>query len=157
MYTESKTTTHQVYLSVKTHSSFHFSSRFFLDDLEVKDSREREILLRETAKLASKKRDKSDLLSANSETQDIVQTAHVVDTPVITVSNFDEGDARPRLVLLCDDEDFPYNKRKISSDGFTNQRIINLAYSDGEESSTDDGSERDFSFKESDEEQDFSK
>lgn len=96
-------------------------------------------------------------MSANSEIQDTVQTAHVVDTPLITVSNFDEGDARPRLVLLCDDEDFPYNKRKISSEEFTNQRIINLAYSDGEESSTDDGSERDFSFKESDGEQDFSK
>jgi len=153
----SKRTTHQLYLNVKTNSSFHFSSCFFLDDLEVKDSREREILLRETAKLASTKSDKSQLLSANREIQGMVQTARVVDTPLITVSNFDEGDARPRLVLLCDDEDFPYNKRKISSDEFTNQRIINLAYSDGEESSTDDGSERDFSFKESDEEQDFSK
>lgn len=128
-----------------------------LDDLEVKDPRDREILLRETAKLASTKSDKSQLLSVNSEIQDMVQRAQVLDTPVITVSNFDDGDDRPRLVLLCDDDDFPNIKRKKSSDEFINQRIINLAYSDGEESTTDDGSERDFSFKDSDEEHDFSK
>lgn len=128
---------------------FFFSS----DDLEVTDSGDREILLRESARLASTKSDKSQF----NETADMVQRAHVFDTPLITVSNFDEGDARPRLVLLCDDEDFPYNKRRKSSDELINQRIINLAYSDGEESTTDDGSERDFSFKDSDEEHDFSK
>ncbi|XP_020603075.1 angiomotin-like [Orbicella faveolata] len=122
-----------------------------LDDLEVKDPGDREILLRETARLAATKSDKSQL----SEIQDMAQRGHVLDTPLITVSNFDEGDVRPRLVLLCDDEDFPYNKRKKSSDEFINQRIINLAYSDGEESTTDGGSERDFSFKDSDEEHDF--
>lgn len=93
----------------------------------------------------------------NSEIQDMVQRVQVLDTPLITVSNFDDGDDRPRLVLLCDDDDFPNIKRKKSSDEFINQRIINLAYSDGEESTTDDGSERDFSFKDSDEEHDFSK
>ena len=155
MYTSKRQLIKFTLVSKPTHPSTFLP--VFSDDLEVKDSREREILLRETAKLASTKSDKSQLLSANSEIQDIVQTAHVVDTPLITVSNFDEGDARPRLVLLSDDEDFPYNRRHISGDEFTNQRIINLAYSDGEESSTDDGSERDFSFKESDEKQDFSK
>ena len=131
----------------------HLPPFLFLDDLEVKDPRDREILLKETARLASTKSDKSQL----SETQDMTQREHVLDTPVITVSNFDEGDPRPKLVLLCDDDDFPYNKRKKSSDEFINQRIINLAYSDGEESTTDDGSERDFSFKNSNEEHDFSK
>lgn len=148
-----KRQTHQNHLRIKTNSSFHLSSCFSLDDLEVKDPGDREILLRETARLAATKSDKSQL----SEIQDMAQRGHVLDTPLITVSNFDEGDVRPRLVLLCDDEDFPYNKRKKSSDEFINQRIINLAYSDGEESTTDGGSERDFSFKDSDEEHDFSK
>ena len=148
-----KRQTHQVHLRIKTNSSSHFSSCSPLDDLEVKDPRDREILLKKTARLASTKNDKSQL----SEVQDMAQKAHVLDTPLITVSNFDEGDAIPRLVLLCDDEDFPYNKRKKSSDEFINQKIINLAYSDGEESTTDDGSERDFSFKDSDEEHDFGK
>lgn len=90
-----------------------------------------------------------------------MQNAPVLDTPLITVSNFDDGDNGPRLVLMCDDDDDdeipPNSNRRISNEELMNQRILNLAYRDGEDSTTDDNSERDFSFKDSEEEHDFGK
>ena len=149
------------HLSVKINKYFHVSlCSFSLDDLEVTDPNDREILLSETAKLASAPSDKSQVLSTNNESQDTVQNATVLDTPLITVSNFDDGDNGPRLVLMCDDDDDdipPNSNRKISNEELMNQRIINLAYRDGEDSTTDDNSERDFSFKDSEEEHDFGK
>ncbi|KAL9965695.1 hypothetical protein ACROYT_G029533 [Oculina patagonica] len=128
-----------------------------LDDLEVTDPNDRKILLGETAKLNSAQSDESQALSTMKETQSTVQSAPVLDTPLITVSNFDDGENGPRLVVVCDndDDDILNNNRRISNEELINQRIINLAYRDGEDSTTDDNSERDFSFKDSDEEQGF--
>lgn len=75
------------------------------------------------------------------------------------MSNFDEDDNGQRLVVVCDDDELFSNNESKSNEELLNQRIINFTHvhSDDEESVTDNGSERDFSFKDSDEEHDFGK
>ena len=132
-----------------------------LDDLEVTDINDRKILLTEVAKLNSSKTDELQLLFKKKKTRStvknhqIIQTP-VIETPVITVSNFDDNDSEQRLDPISDDEEETNDQRTGLAEELPNQRIINLSYS-GDESTTDDGSERDFSFKDSDEEHDIGK
>ena len=134
---------------------------FLADDLEVTDPKDREILLNETAKLASAQSDESQVLSTNNDTQSTEQNTPVREPPLITLSDFDDGDNGQKSVLICDDDDddddLLNNNRRISNEELLNQRIINLAYRDGDDSTTDDNSERDFSFKDSEDEHDFGK
>lgn len=84
----------------------------------------------------------------------------MLETPLITLSDFDDGDNGQKSVLICDDDDddaLLNNTRRISNEELLNQRIISLAYRDREDSTTDDNSERDFSFKDSEDEHDFGK
>lgn len=121
-----------------------FFSVLVLDDLEITEPNEREILLSETAKLSSSKKEESHFLSK-------------VVTPVITVSDFDDDDDNEEILdPISDDEGLTNNHPKRLNEDLLNHKLINLAYS-GDESTTDDGSERDFSFKDSDEEHDFGK
>jgi len=127
------------------------------DDLEVTDAKDREILLSETEKLSSTKMDDSQFASTKNKPQPSIKNSHVFQTPVITVSDFDDEDDNEHILgTSSDDEEVTNNQRARSNAELLNQRIINLAYS-GDESTTDDGSERDFSFKDSDEEHDFGK
>ena len=140
-----------------------------LDDLEVTVINDRKILLTEAAKLNSSKSDELQLLFKKKKTRStvknhqIIQTpvieTPVIETPVITVSNFDDNndnDSEQRLDPISDDEEETNDQRTGLAEELPNQRIINLSYS-GDESTTDDGSERDFSFKDSDEEHDIGK
>ena len=129
-----------------------------LDDLEVTDTNDRKVLLTETAKLTSSKSDHSQLLFKKNKTRSPVKKPQVIQTPVITVSDFDDNDDDNEQILdpISDDEEEMNNQRTGLTEELPNQRIINLSYS-GDESTTDDGSERDFSFKDSDEEHDIGK
>lgn len=108
--------------------------------------------------MISSKSDESQLLFKKNKTRSPVKNPQVIQTPVITVSDFDDNDDdnEQRLDPISDDEEETNNQRTGLTEELPNQRIINLSYS-GDESTTDDGSERDFSFKDSDEEHDIGK
>ena len=131
-------------------TNFLFFSRCWLliDDLEVTDINDRKILLSETAKLSSSKSNESQL-STTTKTHFAVHN-EVLPTPVITVSDF--GDNEEKL-----DHEKQTNKQGTGRNKeLLNHKVINLSYA-GDESNTEDGSERDCSFKDSDEEHDFGK
>ena len=131
----------------------------FPDDLEIRDVSDREILLSESENLKSK----FGIPSAGAN----LSNHQAFDMPIITVSSFEEEEGdNEELNVVYDKEEFrslntksyaPQSRLQPTSHVLTDQRFINLSYSDEGESTTDDGSERDFSFKDSDEEHEFGK
>lgn len=94
-------------------------------------------------------------LSTEGAKKTYIRNNQVLQTPIITVSDFDDDDYEGEKLNPISDEESMYSSRTSLNGELLNQRILNVAYSGDESTTTDDGSERDFSFKDSDEEHDF--
>ena len=94
-------------------------------------------------------------LSTEGTKRTYIRNNQVLQTPIITVSDFDDDDYEGEKLNPISDEESTYSSRTSLNGELLNQRILNVAYSRDETTTTDDGSERDFSFKDSDEEHDF--
>ena len=126
-----------------------------LDDLEVTNVDDRQKLLQETAKL-SPPINNPKFLSTERAKRTYIKNNQVLQTPIITVSDFDDDDDEEgKLNPISDDEESTCSSWTSLNGESLNHRIINVAYSGDESTTTDDGSERDFSFKDSDEEHHF--
>lgn len=125
-----------------------------LDDLEVANVDDRQKLLQEAGKLSSPINNPK-FLSTERAKRTYIKNNQVLQTPIITVSDFDDDDEEGKLNPISDDEESTCSSWTSLNGELLNHRIINVAYSGDESTTTDDGSERDFSFKDSDEEHDF--
>ncbi|XP_022788678.1 angiomotin-like protein 1 isoform X2 [Stylophora pistillata] len=118
----------------------------FKDDLEVTNCKDREILLKESSKLASIKSKQP----AVPIGRDFAKNTQTLSTPLITVSNFDDDDDEQKLIVVYgDDQRRAHTEYRSNEKLPLNQRVINFKHSVGGQSVSDDSSDRDFSLTDS--------
>nr|XP_058961366.1 angiomotin-like protein 1 [Pocillopora verrucosa] len=115
-----------------------------LDDLEITNVKDREILLKESSKLASIK------IKPAPNGRDYTKRTKTLWTPRITVSNFDDNESEQRFIVVYDGDERRDGNGCRTNEELLNQRVINFKHRDEEESVGDDGSDGNFSYKDSD-------